>query len=67
MTNQITHYCIPRKILDEFNQQVPNGMKSKTITNLIKEFLKEKNVGKNISSSNKNFQKTNRQKGVSNV
>jgi hypothetical protein len=41
MTNQITHYCIPREILDKFNQQVPNGKKSKTIANLIIQFLEK--------------------------
>ena len=67
MTNQITHYCIPREILDKFNQQVPNGKKSKTITILIKQFLKEKSVGKNQSLQQGFSENHSAKKGVSNV
>ena len=67
MTNQITHYCIGIHLLDKFNQQVPNGKKSKTITILIKQFLKEKSVGKNQSLQQGFSENHSAKKGVSNV
>ena len=57
----------PREILDKFNQQVPNGKKSKTITILIKQFLKEKSVGKNQSLQQGFSENHSAKKGVSNV
>ncbi len=50
---QITHYCIPHELLVEFNQVVPSGKRSKTITNLIKVYVNsdKKKISEDSKSS----------------